>query len=337
MRPLKFFVSTAPLARGQGAAGSEPRAACELARMQSSVPPELDPAAGLLAHARNVFSQNGEDGIIAAILSVIGWTDRVCCEFGAWDGVHLANTRSLLLNGWRGVLIESDPSRFASLQETYRADPRVVCVQALVDDGQNSVGSILRSASVREELDFLSIDIDGEDFYAFSGLDVRPRLICVEVNAGHSPAEGALVPRNTAAHNIGQPLQCFVEAGQHIGYRLVCYSGNAFFLRNDVGCVAEIPTLSAEAAYQQFLARVDKRTRRWLYMVNKGWVNPWFKFHNPYLTASRLALSTGELFGTPLTGMKELAKKQARSWLRHATAKRTRQQAWPGIPTQFRP
>jgi hypothetical protein len=269
---------------------------------------------GLLAHARNDFSQNGEDGIITAILSVIGCTCRVCCEFGAWDGVHLANTRSLLLNGWRGVLIESEPSRFACLRNTYKADPQVVCVQALVNDRQNSVSSILRSVGVNEELDFLSIDIDGEDFYAFSGLDVRPRLISVEVNAGHRPGESTLVPRNTAARNIGQPLQCFVDAGLDLGYRLICYTGNAFFLRNDAGCVAEIPTLSAEDAYEQFLSQLDKYSRRWLYMVNKGWVNPWFEFHNPYLTASNLALSATEVFGTPLIRLKEIAKKTARSW-----------------------
>jgi hypothetical protein len=277
----------------------------------------------LLAHARNVFSQNGEDGIINAIFSVIGLTRRICCEFGAWDGLHLSNTRSLLLNGWRGVLIESEPDRYASLQKTYKADPKVACVEALVDDDRNSVGSILRSVGVRDELDFLSIDIDGEDFYAFSSLDVRPRLICVEVNAGHRPTVGTLAPRNTAARNIGQPLQCFVDAGLHLGYRLVCYTGNAFFLRSDVGCVAQIPTLSAEAAYQQFLSHLGKPARRWLYMVNKGWVNPQFEFRNPYLTASHLELSAGEVLRTYVAGLSETVKNVARSWFRQPRPART--------------
>jgi hypothetical protein len=230
--------------------------------------------------------------------------------------VHLANTRSLLLNGWRGVLIESEPSRFASLQETYRADPQVVCVQALVDDGRNSVASILRSVDIREELDFLSIDIDGEDYYAFSSLDLRPRLICVEVNAGHHPTDDTLVPRNTAARNIGQPLQCFLDVGLRLGYRLVCYTGNAFFLRNDVGCAEAIPTLSATAAYQQFLRHLDRPARRWLYLVNKGWVTPWFEYQNPYLTASRLELSAGEVLRTYVTALNQTAQKKVRSCFR---------------------
>ena len=271
---------------------------------------------GLLSYARNVFSQNGEDGIVTAIFSVIGCTHRICCEFGAWDGVHLANTRNLLLNGWRGVLIESEPSRFATLRETYKADPQVVCVQALVDDDRNSIASILSSVGISEELDFLSIDIDGEDFYAFSSLNVRPRLICVEVNAGHRPTDGTLVLRDTAARNIGQPLQCFVDAGVHLGYRLVCYTGNAFFLRNDVECVTEIPTLSAATAYQQFLGHLDRPARMWLYMVNKGWVDPHYEYQNPYLTASSLDLSAGEVFRTYVTGLSETTKTKARSWFR---------------------
>lgn len=275
---------------------------------------------GLLAHARNVFSQNGEDGIITAIFSMIGCTHRICCEFGAWDGVHLANTRSLLLDGWRGVLIESEPSRFESLQENYKRIPQVVCVHALVDDGRNNVASILRSVGVREELDFLGIDIDGEDYYAFGSLDVRPRLICVEVNAGHSPTDSTLLPRDTAKRNIGQPLQCFVDAGLRLGYRLICYTGNAFFLRDDVGCVFEIPTLSAQTAYQHFLGQLDRRARRWLYMVNKGWVNPWFEYHNPYLTASHLDLSVTDVMRTYFTGRSEIAKKKARSWFRARAA-----------------
>lgn len=276
---------------------------------------QADTESGLLTHARNVFSQNGEDGIIAAIFSVIGCTSQLCCEFGAWDGIHLANTRSLLLSGWRGVLIEADSNRFASLQGNYLGNSRVTCVEALVDDGRNSVGSILRSAGIGEELDFLSIDIDGEDFYAFSGLDVRPRVICVEVNAGHSPADAAIVPRDVAARNIGQPLPCFVDAGTRLGYRLVCYSANAFFVRNDVGYASEMPTISAEGAYRQFLRSLDGSSRRWLYMVNRGWVDPWFEYQNPCLTARSLGLSASEQLRACFAGLNNGAKAKIRSLL----------------------
>jgi len=50
----------------------------------------------LLERARNVNSQFGEDGIIAALLSQIPSRTSWCVEFGAWDGKHLSNTRKLI-------------------------------------------------------------------------------------------------------------------------------------------------------------------------------------------------------------------------------------------------
>lgn len=52
----------------------------------------------LKSFARNEYSQYGEDGIIEEIFRRIGPNElnNFCCEFGAWDGVHLSNTASLL-------------------------------------------------------------------------------------------------------------------------------------------------------------------------------------------------------------------------------------------------
>ena len=48
---------------------------------------------------KNLYSENGEDGIIQEILRRInfeqnGW----CCEFGAWDGKVGSNTFNLVKN-----------------------------------------------------------------------------------------------------------------------------------------------------------------------------------------------------------------------------------------------
>jgi len=58
----------------------------------------------LLEYKKNIFSQNGEDGIIEKIFDLIGTRNKVCCEFGAWDGIHFCNIRNLIINkGWHGV------------------------------------------------------------------------------------------------------------------------------------------------------------------------------------------------------------------------------------------
>src|SRR5438876_8052161 len=62
--------------------------------------------------AFNQYSQFGEDGIIQKIFEIIQPQSKVCIEFGAWDGFHLANTAKLWAHeGWKGILIEGDPTK----------------------------------------------------------------------------------------------------------------------------------------------------------------------------------------------------------------------------------
>jgi len=54
---------------------------------------------GLIQYAKDITSQNGEDGIIAKIFTVLPpqRRQRYCVDIGAWDGRHLSNTFSLLV------------------------------------------------------------------------------------------------------------------------------------------------------------------------------------------------------------------------------------------------
>ena len=248
-----------------------------------------DPFLNLLAYKHNVFSQNGEDGIIARIFDVIGREHLTCCEFGAWDGIHLSNCRQLILNGWRGVMIEGDPAKYADLVRTYAGNQRVHCINQFVDAFENSLSSILNRVHVRE-IDFLSIDIDGLDYEIFAGLDISPRVICVEVNAGHSPRETTRVPKSLAKGNIGQPLGLFSATAKAKGYGLVCYTGNAFYIRQDVLQHCAAAGRTDEEAYSEFLSSLSVSEREWLYLVNKGIAPPYHKFRNSCLSGARLRI-----------------------------------------------
>jgi hypothetical protein len=245
------------------------------------------PAGTLLAYASNTYSQNGEDGIIARSFSIIGSGNRRCCEYGAWDGIHLSNTRALIERGWSGALIESDEARFNRLKGNTQALPRVTAIQARVGTTENRLSVILKKAGVSPEMDFLSIDVDGLDYDLFLSLDnIRPRLICVEVNAGHDPASCTIIPRQVAAGNVGQPLSAFVSAADKAGYRLICYTGNAFFLRVEEAKQSELPTLAPGSAYDEFLRAMSPAARRWLHLVNLGLAPPYYQFQNSLLSSS---------------------------------------------------
>ncbi len=238
------------------------------------------------------FSQNGEDGIIAALFGELGPGDRRCCEFGAWDGIHLSNCRNLVLQGWECLFIEGEEARYRDLVRNYAGNPRVHAVHAFVDNSDNRLEDLVRSIWPDGKIDFLSIDIDGLDYQVIRDLRLKPRVICIEVNAGHSPQADVELPAEVAGNNVGQPLKIFIADATRHGYRLLGYNGNAFFVRDDECARLGWSGISPIEAYERFLSdHLDQNGKEWLYLVNKGVVPPCHSFQNPFLSAKRLNIS----------------------------------------------
>ena len=150
----------------------------------------MDPVAEFLRHqAGNVTSQNGEDGLLAALFSRIGITNRWCFEVGAHNGHYLSNTWLLREDSWQAVLIEGDPSLFASLKE--RFDDTAIVVEAMI--GPNSLDRILAEVACPDRPDLGVIDIDGPDIEILRGLVYfRPRVLLVEINPAGDGILGGL-------------------------------------------------------------------------------------------------------------------------------------------------
>jgi hypothetical protein len=234
---------------------------------------------------KNIFSQNGEDGIIEEIFKRIGFSSKLCCEFGAWDGIHLSNTRNLVLNhDFKAFMIEGNKQRYKELLNTYRGNSNVVSINGFVDNADNSLDKILRGKGISDEviddMDFLSIDIDGLDYEIFEGLDIRPRVICVEVNGGHDPRNVERIPEAISKDNIGQSLGLFTQLAQHKGYDLTCFNGNAFYVLKECLEKNGLQAISPYEAYHQHLESLTNDEKSWLYLVNIGKVHPFYKFNN---------------------------------------------------------
>ena len=242
------------------------------------------------------YSQSGEEGLLIRIMEILGKPTGLCCEFGAWDGIHLSNTRRLMERGWRGLMIEADSTRFEDLIKTYPASSRAIPVCAFVDDGANSLAKIAGRSGMEDRFDLISIDIDGLDYQIFSTLDefVQPPLvICVEVHTCHKPDDVTPIPIESARKGCGQPMGRFVQLGQKLGYRLISFMGtNAIFVHADAGREAELPTVTAtEAALQNLgVIRENKFAREYLYLCNRGTQQPHYVFDNPLFSRQSLGI-----------------------------------------------
>lgn len=80
--------------------------------------PRYDDPKKLNRFEHQVFSQNGEDGIIAEIFRRIGTTSREFVEVGAGYGLE-NNTAFLLLQGWSGGWIEAEPRLIEFIKEQF--------------------------------------------------------------------------------------------------------------------------------------------------------------------------------------------------------------------------
>jgi hypothetical protein len=181
-------------------------------------------------YARNEYSQFGEDGIIEQIFKILGISSKVCVEFGAWDGFYLSNTANLWTNGWKAILIEADKTKYKELVKNVK-EYNCRCINAFVGyEGSNTLENILKRQGISDDIDLLSIDVDGDDYYILESLEgLQPRLIVCEFNPT-IPSHMELIPEK--GNYFGCSALSLVKLAETKGYRLVAVSdGNCFFVR----------------------------------------------------------------------------------------------------------
>lgn len=208
-----------------------------------SAAPSVDVEMCLLTQFElRVFSQNGEDGVLAEILRRIGVGEqRYFVEFGVESGregncVYLAD-----IAGWRGLFMDGDERFFTALQQKYRASELVHTTNAMVMP--ENVQELFAAAEVPSEPDVLSIDVDGTDYWIWEAIkDYRPRVVVVEYNSALDPRRRLVQPADyevgwDGTDYFGASLAAMRSLGERKGYRLVHaeLSGvNAFFVREDL-------------------------------------------------------------------------------------------------------
>lgn len=186
--------------------------------------------------AKNVTSQNGEDGIIERIIKIISPKNQYCVEFGAWDGKHYSNCYNLLMNkSWRGAMIEANAEKYKELVDTYSGNVNVQCINKYVQfEGHDSLDSILDEIQAPKDIGVLSIDIDGNDYYIWESLKkYTPELVVIEFNPT-VPNDVIFVQERSASINQGCSLLSLILLGKELGYELVCCTAwNAFFVKKE--------------------------------------------------------------------------------------------------------
>lgn len=187
------------------------------------------------------FSQNDEDGVIQEIFRRIGASGGSFVEFGVQTGLQ-NNSRLLLYLGWKGLWIEADAEACGKLRKSFQTElgsGQLQLRNSFVN--RDNINSLIDSAQLGD-LDLLSIDIDGNDFWVWESIEVQPRVVVIEYNAKFRPPVKWIMEYNLGhrwnySDYQGASLQSLADLGRAKGYTLVgcCLAGvNAFFVRDDL-------------------------------------------------------------------------------------------------------
>lgn len=183
----------------------------------------------LADYGYNKYSQFGEDGIIEKIFEIIGTTSKVCIEFGAADGFDCSNSAVLwTTKGWQGILIETNEHRFKQLINNIQGH-NCIAIHTHIDIENNSLESTLQRYNIKEPIDLLSIDVDGDDYYILKSLHtLKPRVIICEYNPT-MPTHLDIYP--AYGNHIGCSPAALVRLAQEKGYKLIAITHcNCFFV-----------------------------------------------------------------------------------------------------------
>lgn len=150
-----------------------------------------------------LYSQNGEYGIIREVIKRIGLLKGLAIEFGAADGFYCSNTADLC-NEFNWIRILYD----------------------LVPTGNGVLFKDINESNVNElgECDFMSIDIDGNDFNIWKAYKWKPAIVVIEINSSLDPNIEFFHP------DKGSSFCTMNRLASDKGYFLLCHTGNCIYV-----------------------------------------------------------------------------------------------------------
>jgi len=220
------------------------------------------------------YSQNGEDGILWYIFSLIGTVNKLCVELCAGNGIECNSANLIVNHGWLGLLCDGSADNVAEGREFYATHPNTWSLPPNLQQcwlNAENVNGIIERNGFAGEIDLLSLDIDGIDYWLWKAIEVcSPRVVMLEINAIWGCEASVTVPYRPdfeaqkiydqgrlVAYYCGASLPAFVKLARAKGYRLVgsnSYDFNVVFMRHDVG-TEWFPEVSAESCFTHAVAR----------------------------------------------------------------------------------
>jgi len=235
----------------------------------------------------SVHSQFEEDGILLYIFSIIGTTNKQVLEICAGDGTECMASNLIINHGWNGLLfdgnvklVEKGIKYFAKHNATWLYPPTFVQAWLTIEN----INQLIKDNNFNGEIDLLSLDIDGNDYYIMEAINVvTPRVIICETNNVIPDNLSLTIPYKSDFDRMDDLHPDFMSVSllamkkllNKKGYRLVGahrHGFNAIFIMNGI---AEdyFPEVSVESVHKNSAYTKFRNTNDWEKIKNFPWVS----------------------------------------------------------------
>lgn len=196
-----------------------------------------------------VFSQLEEDGLLLYIFAILGMGNRRFVDLGAADGIN-SNCANLALNwGWEGLFVDGDDKQIER-GKAYHARhpdtwlyPSKFCCEFIKAE---NINDILISNGITGEIEFLNIDIDGNDYWVWNAIEaIDPKVVMIEthIEFGKEPITVAYDPEYSYPPSqhpqyFGAGPVALKKLAKKKGYRLIGsnrYGFNTIYIKEGLG------------------------------------------------------------------------------------------------------
>lgn len=191
----------------------------------------------------SITSQNNEDGLINYIFKKLKVFKPNFVEIG-FD-YYENNSLALLRKANKGLFIDGDKKKIFLLKNILKIVYPLKKFFFVSEFINKKNINLLISQTFRndEEIDFMSIDVDGIDYYLLEEVSFHPKLICIEYNFWFGKNVKCSVPYNEnfrwkmGSLYSGASLLALNALLNSKGYHLIALDSgcvNAFFIRDDL-------------------------------------------------------------------------------------------------------
>ncbi len=205
------------------------------------------------------YAQFGEEAIFDWIFKHIGTKSNFVVDFGAGTlNSGLSNSRYLIEKGWNGLLMDGNP-----------AEQNDIIKKEFIT--AENIVSLFDKYEIPKEIDLLSIDIDGNDFWVLKSIlesDYSPRVIINEFN-GCLEVGYKQVMKYNPTHSWGEndyygaSFDAFKYLLNKAGYTLVhqIATTNMIFIREDL-----VPQYDYQVKYAKAQYHAHSPNREWVFI-----------------------------------------------------------------------